>query len=265
MAHRKFYANLTRERRQQILDYELSIYVCDGNEGEKLDWFKIINIAGERLTDQELRNAIYTGPWLADAKRWFSKNGAPAAIIGSKLVDGTPIRQEFLETALNWLSNGAIDSYMAEHQHSQNANELWTYFQNVINWASLSFPNYRKEMKGVPWGPLYNRFAKADLNTETLEVEVSRLMKDEDVTKKSGIYDYVLSGKERVLSIRAFTENMKRESFERQNGNCPTCNSSFALDQMEADHITPWSQGGRTIAANCQMLCKPDNRIKGGK
>ncbi len=259
------FANLPAERKQQILDYELSIYVCDGADGEKLDWFKIINIAGEKLTDQELRNAIYTGPWLADAKRWFSKSGAPAAAIGNKLVNGTPIRQEYLETALNWLSNGAIEQYMAAHQHDQNANELWTYFQNVINWVNLTFPTYRKEMKGVAWGPLYNKYGSAKLNTAELEAEIIRLMQDEDVTKKSGIYDYVLSDNERALSIRAFNENMRRESYERQQGICAACSKQFGIDEMEADHITPWSQGGKTRAENCQMLCKMDNRTKSGK
>ncbi|MBX2897943.1 MAG: DUF262 domain-containing protein [Cyclobacteriaceae bacterium] len=260
-----FFNNLTGEKQKQILDYELFVYVCEGTEGEKLDWFKIINIAGEKLTDQELRNAIYTGPWLADAKRWFSKTGAPSAAIGNKLVNGTPIRQEYLETAIEWLSNGAIEQYMAQHQHDPNANELWTYFQNVINWVNLTFPTYRKEMKGVPWGPLYNVFGKEKLDTKKLEARISQLMQDEDVTKKSGIYDYVLSGSERALSIRAFSDNMKREAFERQRGICPSCNKQYDMDGMEADHITPWSKGGKTTSANCRMLCKADNRTKSGK
>ena len=261
----RFFSNLTPEKQKEIMDYELSIYVCDGSDGEKLDWFKIINIAGERLTDQELRNAIYTGPWLADAKRWFSRTGAPAASIGSKLVNGAPIRQEYLQTALDWLSRGKIEHYMAEHQSHQNANELWAYFQSVITWVNLTFPKYRKEMKGVAWGDLFNDFGQASLDTAKLELEVSRLMADDDVTRKAGIYDYVLSGNERALSIRAFTDNVKREAWERQGGVCPTCKELFAIEEMEADHITPWSQGGRSVASNCQMLCKPDNRTKGGK
>lgn len=261
----RFYTNLTKDLKQHILDYELSVYVCEGTDAEKLDWFKIINIAGEKLTDQELRNAIYTGPWLADAKRWFSRSGAPAAAIGNKLLIGTPIRQDYLETALAWLSSGKIEDYMAAHQNHQNANELWTYFQNVINWVNLTFPNYRKQMKGVEWGSLYNAYGQQSHDTDKLEAEVSRLMMDDDVTKKSGIYDYVLSGNERALSVRAFTDNMRSEAFERQKGVCPVCNGKFALDEMEADHITPWAQGGRTVATNCQMLCKPDNRLKSGK
>ena len=153
---------------------------------------------------------------------------------------------------------------MSTHQHSLNAFELWSYFQNVINWANLTFPNYRKEMKGVPWGPLYNRYGRELHDTAKLEAEVSRLMQDEDVTRKSGIYDYVLSGSERALSIRSFNDKMKREAYERQRGICPTCSKHFELEAMEADHTTPWSQGGPTTADNCRMLCKADNRTKGG-
>lgn len=260
----RFFDNLTPEAKQQILDYELSVYVCEGTDGEKLDWFKIINIAGAKLTDQELRNAIYTGPWLADAKRWFSRTGAPAAAIGSKLITGTPIRQEYLETALDWISGGAIEDYMAKNQHEQNASELWLYFKSVIEWVNVIFPNYRKEMKGVAWGPLYNKHGKEKLDTAKLEAEVQRLMQDEDVTKKSGIYEYVLNKNERSLSIRAFTDNMKREAWERQKGACPVCKKTFTIEDMEGDHITPWSKGGKTVASNCQMLCKPDNRLKSG-
>ena len=154
---------------------------------------------------------------------------------------------------------------MAERQHDQNANELWTYFQNVINWVNLGFTTYRKEMKGVTWGPLYNKFGKEKLDTGKLESRIAHLMQDEDVTKKSGIYDYVLSDNERVLSIRAFSENMKREAYERQKGICPMCKKHYGVGDMEADHIDPWSKGGKTTADNCQMLCKMDNRRKSGK
>lgn len=260
----RYFHNLPKEQQQQILDYELSVYVCDGDDGEKLDWFTVINIAGLALTDQELRNAIYTGPWLADAKRWFSKTNGPAVGIGSKLVNGEANRQKYLETAIDWLTSGKIEDYMAAHQADPNASELWTHFKNVIDWANLTFPNYRKEMKGVAWGQLYNRYGRELHDTARLEAEVSRLMQDEDVTRKSGIYDYVLSGSERSLSIRAFNDRMKREAYERQKGICPTCNEHFELEAMEADHTTPWSLGGPTTADNCRMLCKADNRTKGG-
>jgi hypothetical protein len=259
--------NLTREEQEQILNYELMIYHCEGTEKEKLDWFKIINIAGEKLTDQELRNAVYTGPWLSDAKSKFSKNNCAAYLLatdGGSLVSGSPIRQEYLETVLSWINNENIEGYMALHQHDENADELWQYFQNVIHWVRKIFPNYRKEMSSVNWGELYNEFNKKKFDTDTLEEEIKKLMQDEDVTKKSGIYPYVLTRKDRYLSIRAFTPNMKREVYERQNGICPMCKKEFSISDMEADHVDPWHDGGKTTAENCQMLCKEDNRRKSG-
>lgn len=260
--------NLTKEEQEQVLDYELMIYHCEGTDKEKLDWFKIINIAGERLTDQELRNAVYTGSWLSDAKLKFSKSGCAAYLLandGGALLTGSPIRQEYLETALSWINNDEIAEYMAKHQHDKNADELWQYFQNVIAWVRKNFTNYRKEMSGVNWGELYNAHHDKKLNSEKLEEEISLLMQDEDVTKKSGIYPYVLTRQERHLSIRAFNDKMKRESYERQKGICSKCGEHFDLGEMEADHITPWHEGGKTTAENCQMLCKLDNRTKSGK
>lgn len=260
--------NLTKEEQEQILNYELMIYHCEGTDKEKLDWFKIINIAGEKLTDQELRNAVYTGPWLSDAKLKFSKSNCAAYLLandGGQLVTGSPIRQEYLETAISWINNEDIESYMAKNQHSKNADELWQYFQNVIHWVRKVFPNYRKEMASVNWGELYNEFNKKKFDSEKLEAEIKKLMQDEDVTKKSGIYPYLLTGKDRYLSIRAFTPNMKREAYEKQNGICPVCKKEFSITEMEADHIDPWHDGGKTVAENCQMLCKEDNRRKSGK
>jgi hypothetical protein len=263
-----FFHNLTDEEQKQILDYELMIYFCEGTDKEKLDWFKIINIAGEKLTDQELRNAVYTGAWLSDAKLKFSKSGCAAyhlANDGGALLTGSPIRQEYLETALLWINNSEVADYMAKHQHDKNANELWEYFQNVIAWIRKTFPNYRKEMTSVNWGELYNQFKDKKLDAKKLETEIAELMQDEDVTKKSGIYPYVLTKQERHLSIRAFNDKMKRETYEMQKGICTKCGEYFAIEEMEADHITPWHEGGRTTAENCQMLCKQDNRTKSGK
>lgn len=257
--------NLTKEEQNQILNYELMIYHCEGNDKEKLDWFKIVNIAGEKLTDQELRNAVYTGPWLSDAKLKFSKSNCAAYLLandGGSLISGSPIRQEYLETALDWINSGDVEGYMAKHQHNKNADELWQYFQHVIHWVRKVFPHYRKEMTGVNWGELYNEFGKKKFDSEKLEEKIRELMQDEDVTKKSGIYPYVLTKKERYLSIRSFTPNMKREAYERQNGICPVCKNHFEISEMEADHVDPWSEGGRTVAENCQMLCKEDNRRK---
>jgi hypothetical protein len=264
----RYFHNLTNEEKNQILDYELMIYFCEGTDKERLDWFRIINIAGEKLTDQELRNAVYTGPWLSDAKLKFSKSNCAAYLLandGGQLVSGSPIRQEYLQTALSWINDGRIEDYMAKHQHDQDAEELWQYFQDVIAWVRKTFPTYRREMSIVQWGELYNKFKDKKLNTEKLEAEIKELMQDEDATKKSGIYPYVLTRQEKYLSIRAFTEKMKRETYERQEGICLKCGEHFEIGEMEADHITPWHEGGKTISENCQMLCKQCNRTKSGK
>lgn len=257
--------NLTRPEQDRILDYPLMVYFCQGNDQEKLDWFKIVNIAGERLTPQELRNAVYTGPWLSHAKAIFSKPGCPATLLGSKYLSGSPIRQVYLETALKWLSNGEIEQYMSAHQHDPNANELWTYFQAVIAWVQATFPTYRSEMKDQDWGALYNEFKGTLYDTAELEKEIKALLVDDDVTKKAGIYPYVLTRKEKYLNIRNFSNADKAAAFERQGGLCAICGKAFERGAMEADHITPWSKGGKTTSANCQMLCLEDNRRKGGR
>jgi len=257
--------NLTNVEKNQILDYKLMVYFCEGNDKEKLDWFKTINIAGEKLYDQELRNAIYTGTWLIDAKRYFSKSNCPAYNLGNDYITGSPIRQDYLEIAISWLSDDNIEQYMAINQDKPNANELWLYFQSVINWINAIFPKYRKEMKGVSYGKLYNEFKVKEFDSVKLENEITQLMLDEDVTKKSGIYSYVLTRKEKYLNIRAFTDKNIREAYEKQKGICVKCSEHFELNEMEADHITPWHEGGKTNSTNCQMLCKQDNRTKSGK
>lgn len=254
--------NLTKTEQEQILDYKLMVYFCEGNDKEKLDWFRIINIAGEKLFDQELRNAVYTGPWLADAKLKFSKSNCAAYLLSNKYVNGSPIRQEILETALKWINKGNIEGYMSVHQHDPNANELWTYFRNVIEWVQLTFTTYRREMKGIDWGGLYDTFKDNVFDTAQLEQEISALMMDDDVTNKKGIYPFVLTRAERYLNIRAFTESQKREAYERQRGICAKCGGHFEFNEMEADHITPWSRGGKTSAENCQLLCLDCNRRK---
>ena len=257
--------NLTQTERDQILNYPLMIYICEGTDKEKLDWFKIINIAGEQLTAQELRNAVYTGEWLTEAKKYFSKTACPAYQIASDYLNGSAIRQNYLETAIRWIAarNGKeIEDYMSEHQHDTNCNELWLYFQTVINWVKVTFPHYRKEMKGLDWGIFYNKFGSGNYDPKILEKRIVELMEDEDVSKHSGIYEYLLDGDERHLSIRAFTPKMARAAYERQKGICPKCKKHFEIEEMQADHITPWSKGGRTVADNCQMLCADCNRRK---
>jgi len=258
----RYFHNLQADEKQQILDYKLMVYLCSGTDTEKLEWFKTINIAGEKLTPQELKNAVFSGSWVTDAKRFFSKNGCPAYGIASDYMSGSPIRQEYLETAIDWINDGDIQGYMAKQQHKPNANELWLYFKSVIEWVTITFPKKRKEMKTVGWGPLFNEFRDSELDPVKIEAEIAKLMADEDVTKKKGIYPYVLNREERNLSIRPFTDNQRREAYERQKGICPACGKHFELAQMQADHITPWSKGGRTISDNCKMLCEDDNRRK---
>ena len=255
--------NLPKDKKEQILDYPLMIYFCSGTDSERLDWFRTINIAGEQLSDQELRNAVYSGSWVSDAKRYFSKTSRPK--IGDDYLGGVAIRQEYLETAIDWISEGKIEDYMSKHQHDKDAKVLWNYFNEVIDWTKSVFINYRKEMKGVPFGHLYNEFKGKKFDSKKLEKEIAGLMEDEDVTNKKGIYSYVLTKKEKFLSIRAFTDKQKREAYEKQKGKCVKCKKYFEIQEMEADHIKPWHEGGKTVAENCQMLCKQDNRTKSGK
>jgi hypothetical protein len=259
----RYYDNLQNDEQEKILNYKLMIYQCEGTDSEKLEWFRTINIAGEKLTEQELRNAVYSGPWVSDAKRYFSKNSCAAYGLGSDYVNGSPIRQDYLETTIKWISNDSIEDYMARNQHSPNANELWLYYQSVISWVRVVFPKYRREMKGVSWGFLYNSCKDGKYDSKKLEDRTATLMMDDDITNKKGIYEYLLIGNEKHLNVRAFTDSQKREAYERQKGMCVVCNEHFDIIEMEADHITPWVEGGKTNADNCNMLCKYDNRRKG--
>lgn len=268
--------NSTPELVEAFEEYELDVYVCEGTAEERLEWFETINIAGMVLRPQELRNAAYVGPWLADAKRYFSKVSGPAHLGFRDYLKGDPDRQDYLETVIRWAAHeddasakgtsDDIKAFMAKHQNDADAGALWSYFQKVMGWVKATFPDYRAEMDGLDWGLFYNLYSDTITAKQSseFESEVSRLMEDEDVTSKKGIYLFLLSGDERHLSIRAFTSNQKREAFTRQKGVCPVCANTFAIGEMEADHITPWSKGGRTVAENCQMLCKDDNRKKSG-
>ena len=261
----RYFHNLQDDEQEKILNYKLMIYQCTGEDSEKLEWFKTINIAGAQLTNQELRNAVYSGSWVTDAKRHFSKSGCAAYGLGSNYLSGVAIRQEYLETAIKWINEGNIEAYMAEHQHDENAEPLWEYFQDVIAWVKKTFPNYRKEMKGLAWGAFYKAHAKEKFDAVSLEKEIAKLMEDEEITSKKGIYQFVLTREEKHLNIRAFSNKEKREAYEKQKGICPTCKKHFEIGQMQADHIKPWHKGGKTTADNCQMLCVDDNLKKAGK
>ena len=261
----RYFHNLQDDEQAQILNYELTVYCCTGSNSEKLEWFKIINIAGEKLYNQELRNAVYSGTWVTDAKRYFSKQGGPAHGHAHDYLTGSAIRQDYLETAIKWISHNNIEEYMGQHQHDPNASALWRYFQDVITWVAATFTEKRAQMKGVDWGTLYHQFKNAVHDADAIEQETEALILNDDVTKQSGIYPYILTRDEKYLSIRAFTTAMKQKVYEKQQGICPVCTQKFRIEEMEADHITPWHAGGKTTEENCQLLCKEDNRRKAGK
>ena len=271
----KNFFNQPEDVQKKILDYPLTIYVCEGEPSEKLEWFKTINIAGKPLNEQEINNAIYAGPFVSDAKRHFSKSNCGAYRLGKDLVNGTPIRQDFFKKALEWMADHetrmgkrqSVVGYMAEHQHDPNANNLWTYFQNVLNWAITNFEmkKFKKIMKGLDWALLYDRYHEKTLNTAEMWKQISTLMRDSEIQKQAGIIPYVLTGDEHYLDLRAFPEDIKLAVWEKQNHICPLCGKEFDLEFMEGDHITPWREGGRTVIENCQMLCKEGNRRKGSK
>ena len=263
----RYFQNLTKEEQDQILDYEIDVYVCEGSDKEKLDWFQIINIAGEYLFKQELRNAIYTGPWLASAKEHFSKTNCPAYQIASQYMNGSPIRQDYLETVLGWITKDSIESYMSKKQNSPNADDLWSFFKGVINWINNLFPEFRKEMKGLPWGLLFIKYSAFQFDINELSEDIESLMLDDEVTNKKGIYEYLLSEKtlQNKLNIRTFTSKQKSKAFIKQNGVCPKCSYTFPENEMQGDHVIPWSQGGKTNDENLQMLCQGCNGRKGDR
>lgn len=263
------FLSLPQEDKDKILNYKCMIYVCKGNDSEKLDWFKVINTAGVKLTEQELRNACYPGKWLTDAKLRFSKNSCPAYNMSSRYMNGSPIRQDYLETVLNWIKDfkgmKSIEEYMLIHQPDPNAIELWNYFTNVMNWTGTIFNKYRKEMKGINWGFLYNKYNMNQYDADEIEKEVAALMVDDEVQNKKGIYEYIFDKNEKYLNLRTFSDSEKRTMYERQGGICPLCNKPFAIEQMEGDHILAWSKGGKTELSNGQMLCRDCNRSKSAK
>ena len=275
-----YFHNLTDKEKDDILGYELMVYMCSGNDKEKLDWFQTINIAGMKLTDQELRNAVYAGPFVSDAKRYFSRTNCPAYNMGKHLINGSPIRQDFLETAIKWIANSlstpqqriSIEEYMAQHQHDPNASQLWQYFNAVITWIGATFNiNRRKNiLKGLNWGMLYDKYHDKVLDSNKIDSEITKLLIDSEVENKKGICPYILTGDEHYLGLRQFPDDIKLAVYEKQkhrcnNPKCPRNGVELLYEEMEGDHIIPWSKGGRTVMENCQMLCRECNRRKGSK
>ena len=271
----KNFSNQPTDIRKKILDYKLTVYVCEGEESEKLEWFKTINIAGKPLNEQEIRNAVYAGPFVSDAKKHFSKSNCGAYRLGKDLVNGSPIRQDFLKKALEWMADHetrqgkmqTVVGYMAQHQHNPNAIPLWTYFQNVLNWAISTFnmKRFKKIMKGLDWAKFYDLYHEKTLDVKKLEAQIADLMGDDEIQKPQGIIPYILTGDEHCLDLRSFPDKIKLAVWERQSHKCAICGKEFDFEFMEGDHITPWREGGRTDIENCQMLCRECNRRKGSK
>ncbi|MCY3626735.1 MAG: DUF262 domain-containing protein [Gammaproteobacteria bacterium] len=261
--------SLTHSQRQRFLSYELTVYVCEGDEDEKLEWFKTVNIAGERLRPQEIRNAVYAGKWVTSAKKVFSKIQGPAQRLGGKyLKDRSADRQEILEIAISWRSNRKIEEYMSRLQHDPSVDELWEYFEGVVDWIELNFINRenRKDMfKQNDWGYWYNLYKDRQLDPYQLEKEIAELIDNEEVQNSNGIVPYVLTREEKHLNLRKFRDSVILAQFKKQNGKCIYCEKTFKLNAMEPDHIKPWSKGGKSEKGNCQMLCKECNRKKSAK
>jgi hypothetical protein len=279
----QYFGGIAADKQAKILETKLLIYECEGTESEIKDWFKTINIAGIPLNDQELLNAIYSGPFVTLGKEEFSNSRNSNIQKWSAYVSGSANRQEFLECALDWVSKGKIDDYMSSHRSDDNIKELKTYFNTVIDWASSVFIDIENEMRGLEWGRLYEAYHKKAYDPTKVSAEVRELYGDFYVKNKKGIFEYILSGSNdtKLLEIRVFDEVTKKEVYSIQTdtakikgeSNCPYCaighdaNKSkiWKLLDMDADHVAAWSKGGGTVLKNCQMLCKPHNRAKGNR
>lgn len=279
----QYFGGLAQDLQERILETPLLIYICEGEESEIKEWFKTINIAGIPLNEQELRNAIYSGPFVTLAKQEFSNRNNSMIQKWSAYVAGEVNRQDFLACALDWVSQGKVDAYMSSHRHDTNINELKSYFQTVIDWAGTVFTAIEREMRGLEWGRLYETYHHKPYNAHEVAKQVKELYADPYVKNRKGVFEYILGGcrEHKLLDVRVFDEATKKRVYQQQtataesNGvsNCPLCaigheagrTKIWKLSDMDADHVTAWSQGGATDINNCQMLCKTHNRAKGNR
>jgi len=279
----QYFDSLPTDQQTRIRDSKLLIYECEGTESEIKQWFETINIAGVPLNDQELLNAIYSGPFVTLAKAEFSNSQNANIQKWSAYVRGSANRQEFLERALDWVSRGDIGGYMSAHRHDDNIKGLKVYFNSVIDWVSAVFTDVLPEMRGLEWGRLYEAYHGKSYDPKKLSGEVRRLAADPYVTSRKGIFEYLLGGSadKKLLAVRVFDDRVKRAAYDRQTqaaeakgeSNCPLCaigdttNKSriYKLKEMDADHVSAWSKGGDSTAENCQMLCKTHNQAKGNR
>ena len=279
----RYFDGLAENQREKILKTKLTIYECEGTEQEIKEWFKTINIVGVPLNEQELCNAIHSGPFVTKAKAEFSNSQNANVQKWSAYIKGDVKRQDYLHTALDWVSKGSIDAYMSRHRYNDNINELKTYFTSVIDWVSSVFIDVESEMRGLPWGELYEKYHTNAYNPQIVHNKLQELYSDFYVKNKKGIYEYILDEcrQPQLLDIRIFDEITKKTVYKQQTieaeksgkSNCPLCalgndNNSkriYKQNEMDADHVTAWSKGGATDISNCTMLCKTHNRSKGNR
>jgi len=275
--------SLPADQKARLLDTKLLIYICEGAESEIKEWFQTINIAGVPLNEQELLNAIYSGPFVTLARAEFSNSQNANLHKWRAYIKGNVNRQDFLACALDWVSKGNISDYMSKHRYDDNIDELKTYFNSVIDWVATVFRDVYPEMQGLEWGRLYEQYHRTPYDPDAVAEQVRRLYDDPYVRNKRGIFEYVLGGCQdpQLLEVRVFDEAVKRAVYARQTAeaqaagvsNCPLCavghdakrSQIYEYKEMEADHVTAWSKGGASTPENCQMLCKMHNRAKGNK
>jgi 5-methylcytosine-specific restriction endonuclease McrA len=279
----QYFDGIAADKKAKILNTELTIYECEGEESEIKNWFRTINIAGVPLNDQEFNNAIFSGPFVTLAKAEFSNSQNANIQKWSAYIKGSVNRQAFLETALDWVSKGNIIDYMSSHRYDKNINELKTYFTTVVDWVSATFIDVEDEMCGLEWGRFYETYHKKPFNPKKVSKQVQDLYADPYVKNRKGIFEYILGDSidTKLLDVRVFDEATKKSVYKTQTAkaeskgksNCPLCalghdanaNKIWNLADMDADHVTAWSKGGATDAKNCQMLCKTHNRAKGNR
>ena len=279
----QYFSGLDEEIQKKILEYPLTIYICEGEEKEIKSWFKTINIVGIPLNEQELLNAIYSGPFVTAAKEEFSNSQNANIQKWGAYISGSVNRQDYLKAALDWVSGGSIDNYMSNHRKDADISELKKHFTSVIDWVSSVFIDLTSDMCGLEWGRLYDNYHKTAYNPSKVSEKVHELYDDPFIKNHKGIFEYILGGEKdtKLLDVRIFDEAVKRRVYNKQTAeakakgisNCPLCavgheankDKIYALNEMDADHVSAWSKGGATTEENCQMLCKTHNRAKGNK
>ena len=279
----QIFTSIAVDKQKKILETKLTIYECEGEESEIKEWFKTINIAGVPLSEQELNNAIFSGPFITQAKEEFSNSQNANVQKWSAYIKGSVNRQHFLERALDWVSKGNITDYMSRHRFDDNINEIKTYFKSVIDWVSTTFMDIESEMCGLEWGRLFEEYNKKGFDPKKVSAQVQELYGDPYVKNRKGIFEYILGGKvdTKLLNVRVFDEATKKSLYRSQTksaeskgeSNCPLCaighdskkSKTWKLNEMDADHVTAWSKGGATDIKNCEMLCKTHNRAKGNR